>query len=71
MDRDWLTYFKLEWPVLLGETPVFTIDVEKEFPEVFKDELECYKGKAPVLIDDTANPEFLRFPQCLLLYKRR
>lgn len=71
MGRDWLTYFQLDWPKLLGETPVFIIVVENELPEVFKNELECYsKGNAHLLVDASTKPKFLRVAQCLMLYSK-
>lgn len=59
--RNWLEKIKLDWPTLLGEASIKQMDVTTEFSDVFKDELGCYSGgKAHLLIDDSAKPQFYK-----------
>ena len=47
--------------MLLGEASIKQVDVTTDFSNVFKDELGCYVGgKAHLLIDDSAKPQFYR-----------
>ena len=58
--------------MLLGEASIKQVDVTTDFSNVFKDELGCYVGgKAHLLIDDSAKPQFYKARRVPLLLQKK
>ena len=85
--RDWLAHFKLDWSALFSVAGVSRVaetggppvtgnqaldTLIAEFPDIFRDELGCFKGdQVSIDVDSDAAPRFFKARPVPLAYRAR
>ena len=69
--RNWLSHIRLDWPTVCRVSPECRVQpILDEFPDVFRDELGCYRGgEVNIEIDPDVQPRFFKPRSVPLAYR--
>ncbi|XP_043204899.1 uncharacterized protein K02A2.6-like [Amphibalanus amphitrite] len=69
--RNWLSHIRLDWPSVCRVAPPCSVQpILEEFPEVFRDELGCYRGgEVTIDVDPDVQPRFFKPRTVPLAYR--